>query len=121
MLKRWKEKPWRTPKRPLCVLPEGDGRRSTHGMRRMNAKTENRTAWIQISGPSEGIVWTFAFAAILAFFGWMALSIVGLREGQVRLEERVMRIESDVGEIKDDVDEIKDNVDDIRSILQERQ
>ena len=101
----------------------------------MNAKTENRTARIQISGPSAGFVWTFAFAAILAFFGWMALAIVGLREGQVRLEERVMRIESDVGEIKDDVDEIKgdvyeikgdvdeikDNVDDIRSILQERQ
>ena len=101
----------------------------------MNAKTENRTAWIQISGPSAGIVWTFAFAAILAFFGWMALSIVGLREGQVRLEERVMRIEddvdviksdvdvikSDVDVIKDDVDEIKDDVDEIRSILQERQ
>lgn len=94
----------------------------------MNAKTENRTAWIQISGPSAGIVWTFAFTVILAFFGWMALSIVGLREGQVRLEERVVRVESDVAEIKDDVDaikddvdEIKDNVDEIRSILQERQ
>ena len=84
-------------------------------MRRMNAKTENRTAWIQISGPSAGIVWTFAFAAILGFFGWMALSIVNLREGQVRLEEMVVRVESDVDEIKDDVDEI-------RSILmQERQ
>ena len=95
------------PETQFCEPPEGDESRLTHGKRQMNAKTENRTAWIHISGPSTGIVWTFAFAAILAFFGWMALSIVNLREGQVRLEETVKQIESDVEEIKDDVNEIR--------------
>lgn len=79
----------------------------THGMRRKDANAENRAAWIRISGPSAGIVRTFAFAAMPAFIGWMALPMADLSEAQVRLERAVDRLESGMDEVKGGLDEIR--------------
>lgn len=37
----------------------------------------------------QGAVAAVVLAALLAFFGWLAVSIMGLKAGQSRLEERI--------------------------------
>ena len=61
----------------------------------MATKKENEaTAWNGkgLPLPSAGVIWMAIFGALVLFFGWMALSIMDLKESVIRLEEGQKRI-----------------------------
>ena len=62
----------------------------------MATKTESARTALNGKGlplPSAGVIWTAIFGALVLFFGWMALSIMDLKESVIRLEEGQKRIE----------------------------
>lgn len=44
----------------------------------------------------QGAVAAVVLAALLAFFGWLAVSIMGLKAGQSRLEERIGKLAAEL-------------------------
>ena len=66
------------------------------------AKTEKRS----IAIPPAGVVWTFILGGLAAFLGWMAVTVLDVRDRQIRLEEGQKRIEGRLDRIENGVDEI---------------
>lgn len=62
----------------------------------MATKTESARTTLNGKGfplPSAGVIRTAIFGTLALFFGWMALSIMDLKEIVIRLEEGQKRIE----------------------------
>ena len=90
-------------------------------------QTMAETAKRSIASPPAGVVWTFILGGLAAFLGWMAVSVVELREGQIRLEEGQKQLRAGQEDLQDGQEDLQDGqkrhemvLDEIRSFLMRR-
>ena len=81
------------------------------------AETEKRS----IAIPPAGVVWMFVLGGLAAFLGWMAVTVLDVRDRQIRLEEGQKRIEDGQKRIEGRLDRIENGVDEILWFLMRRE
>ena len=60
-----------------------------------------------IALPPAGVVWTFVLGGLAAFLGWIAVSVVTIREEQIKINGWLERIEEGLERIETGQDEIR--------------
>lgn len=81
------------------------------------AKTEKGS----IAIPPAGVVLTFVLGGLAAFLGWMAVTVLDIRDGQIRLEEGQKRLEEGQKRLEEGQERNEKLMDEILSIMLRRE